>query len=280
MLDNQPSLTQLRTAIRRATHQLFDEHIILHDPVALRVVPEAKDPEVIAGLQNDQAPDLKLLRTLFAIRSRFAEDRLAGAIARGARQYVVLGAGLDTFPWRQPEPVRRLRLFMADHPESLASSQQRFQKAGLAPPRNTSFVPIDLENDDPRGTLCGHGFDPALITVVSLLGVAQYISLSALDRVLRFIVGLRVDSELVISIALPHERLSGSDLEASQRSARFTASIGEPWITLISPDQLSARFSHLGFRDVFHLTPEDARDLYLASDTAAPGWEQLFAARV
>jgi O-methyltransferase involved in polyketide biosynthesis len=141
-------------------------------------------------------------------------------------------------------------------------------------------VPIDLENVDPRGALCGHGFDPNLITVVSLLGVAQYISLNALDRVLRFVIGLRVGSELVISIVLPHQRLSGSDLDASQRSARFTASIGEPWITLMSPDQLSARLSHLGFRDVFHLTPDNARDLYLASDTAAPGWEQLFAARV
>lgn len=278
MLENQPSQTQLRTAIRRATHQLFDAHIILHDPVALRVVPEAKDPDVIARLQSDQAPDLKLLRTLFAIRSRFAEDRLAAAVARGIRQYVVLGAGLDTFPWRQPAPVRALRLFMADHPESLAWSQQRFRDVGLSPPPNTSQVPINLEHDDLRGALWHHGFDPGLTTVVSLLGVAQYLSRPALDRVLRFVAGLRAGSELVISIALPQEQLSGSNLDASRRSARFTASIGEPWITLIGPSELRACMSQLGFRKIFHLTPEDARSLYLTPDMPAPGWEQLFAA--
>lgn len=280
MLENRPSQTQLRTAIRRATHQLFDEHIILHDPVALRVVPEARDPDVIASLQRDDAPDLKLLRTLFAIRSRFAEDRLAAAITRGARQYVALGAGLDTFPWRQPRQARDLRLFMADHPDSLAWSQQRFRSAGLAQPSNTSYVPIDLEDGDLREALRQHDFDPALITVVSLLGVAQYVSRRALDRVLQFVAGLPGGSELIISIALPQEQLSGFDLEASRRSARFTASIGEPWITLVAPDDLRAHLSRLGFRDIFHLTPDDARDFYLTSEMAAPGWEQLVAAIV
>lgn len=280
MLDNRPSQTQLRTAIRRATHQLLDGHIILHDPVALRVVPEAADPQIIAALQNDQAPDLALLRTLFAMRSRFAEDRLAAAIARGARQYVVLGAGLDTFPWRQPQAAQALRLFMVDHPQSVAWSLQRFRDAGLSPPENTTYLPADLERDNLGDVLTGHGVDPTAITFVSMLGVAQYLSEPAVAGVLRFAAALPRDSEIVISIALPEHQLSGADLDAARRSSRFTGSIGEPWLTRMTPQELRARLSGLGLRNVFHLTPEIARRRYLRPGAKAPGWEQLLAAIV
>jgi methyltransferase (TIGR00027 family) len=280
MLANQPSQTQLRTAIRRATHQLLDDHIIFDDPVALRVVPEAADPQVIAGLQNDKAPDLTLLRTLFAMRSRFAEDRLAAAVARGARQYVVLGAGLDTFPWRQPQAAQALRLFMVDHPESLVWSQHRFHDAGLSPPENTAYVPADLERDNLRHVLTRHGLDPNAITCISMLGVSQYLSGATLDHVLRFAAALVRDSELVVSIALPDDQLSGADLNAARRSAQFTGSIGEPWLTRMSPHALQTRLSGLGFRNVFHLTPEIAQARYLQPDAKAPGWEQVLAAIV
>lgn len=280
MRNNQPSQTQLRTAIRRATHQLLDDHIILHDPVALRVVPEAADPQVIAALQNDQAPDLALLRTLFAMRSRFAEDRLAAAIARGARQYVVLGAGLDTFPWRQPEAAQALRLFMVDHPQSVAWSLQRFRDAGLSPPKNTTYLPADLERRDLRDVLTGHGLDPAAITFVSMLGVAQYLSESAVDGVLRFAATLPRASEIVISIALPEDQLAGADLDAAQRSSRFTGSIGEPWLTRTTPQDLRTRLSKLGFRSVFHLTLDIAQERYLKPGATVPGWEQSLAAIV
>ncbi len=254
--------------------------MILHDPVALRMVPEAADRSVVAQLQSDGAPDLVLLRTLFAIRSRFAEDRLAEASRRGVEQYVVLGAGLDTFPWRQPPFARRMRIIMADHPASLPFAFARFRTAGLNIPKNTTYAPLDLESDCLSKRLDECGFDSAKAATVSMLGVSQYLTAPALHRVVQFVANLPVGSELVVSIALPADQLDGFDLQASLRSAHFTASIGEPWITWVSPADLQSRLQQLGFRTIFHLTPDRARELYLTPNAAVPAWEQVVAAIV
>jgi methyltransferase (TIGR00027 family) len=127
------SQTQLSTAIKRAAHQLLDSPRILEDPVALRVVPEAADPAVLARLTNGAAPDPVLLRSLFVMRSRFAEDRLAQAASRGVGQFVMIGAGLDTFPWRQPDFARSMRLFAADHPASLEFARAHVRQCRLTP---------------------------------------------------------------------------------------------------------------------------------------------------
>lgn len=283
MLPNQPSRTLLRTAIRRATHQVLDTPTILHDPIVLKVLPEASDPEVIASIQNDGAPDPVLLRSLFAMRSRFAEDQLAEASARGVCQYVILGAGLDTFPWRQPQFALGMRLFAADHPLSLAFAQERFRAAGLPKPPNLTQLAIDLEIDNARDQLSKSGFDFTLPAFISMLGVAQYLSAGAFDAVLNFVASLRKGSEIVFSFALNDDALSGYDLEASTLSAALTASVGEPWRTKLHPNELVARLRNNQFRHVFHLTPQAAHDRYFAGrpdKLRAPGWEQLIAAIV
>ncbi len=99
MQPGQASRTLVRPAVRRAAHQLLDVPRILDDPVAVGLVPEASEPAVLAALDDHSGQDAKLMRSLFAFRSRFAEDRLAqAAAARGVQQYVIVGAGLDTFP--------------------------------------------------------------------------------------------------------------------------------------------------------------------------------------
>src|SRR5512136_521143 len=134
MVPGQASRTLLRSAIRRAAHQLLDQPLIFDDPIVLGLVPEASDQTILAALDDHGAPEPKSFRCLFAVRSRFAEDRLAQAAARGVRQYVMIGAGLDTFPWRQPDFAKDMQLFAADHPASLAWAQQRFRERGLATP--------------------------------------------------------------------------------------------------------------------------------------------------
>ena len=119
MLPGQPSQTLLRSAISRGQHQLFDTPLILNDPVVLTLVPEAKQPDIAAEMGDPSEPFPTLFRALMAMRSRFAEDRLAQAAARGVGQYVIIGAGLDTFPWRQPKFAAVLRIFAVDHPVSL-----------------------------------------------------------------------------------------------------------------------------------------------------------------
>src|SRR5262245_46907877 len=111
MLADQPSRTMIHTAMRRAAHQLLDRPRIFEDPVAVGLVPEASEDTVLGAVDEHRAPLPTLLRALFAFRSRFAEDRLAEAANRGVRQYVVVGAGLDTFAWRQPAFAQNMRIF-------------------------------------------------------------------------------------------------------------------------------------------------------------------------
>ena len=119
--------------------------------------------------------DSILLRSLFVLRSRFAEDRLAAAAARGVRQYVIVGAGLDTFPWRQPDYARGMQIFLADHVASLAWTQVKFWERGLPKPANLTFVPLDLEQERVGETLAVYGFDLGAATFCSVLGVTQYL---------------------------------------------------------------------------------------------------------
>ena len=112
MLPGQPSQTMLRTATLRAAHQVLDRPLILHDPIAVGLVPNSSEQAVLATL--DQHLNPVALRLHFALRSRFAEDRLAEAATRNVRQYVIVGSGLDTFPWRQPDYARHLKIFAAD----------------------------------------------------------------------------------------------------------------------------------------------------------------------
>jgi methyltransferase (TIGR00027 family) len=127
MEDSRPSITALRVARRRAAHQLLDDPRVFDDPLALRIIGEAE----AAGLQasagrQDGSPLSPLLRAFFAVRSRYAEDQLALAVKRGVRQYVVLGAGLDTFAYRNPYPTAALRVFEVDHPAT-----QRWKRVQL-----------------------------------------------------------------------------------------------------------------------------------------------------
>ena len=180
MYTGQPSRTMLRTAIRRAAHQLLDKPLIFEDPIVVELVPEATNKAILATLDN-HALEPALFRSLFAMRSRFAEDRLAEAAARGVRQYAIVGSGLDTFPWRQPGFARTMQIFAADHPESLAWARERFSACGLSQPPNLITVPMDLEEQQIAERLTAHGFELRVPSFCSVLGVMQYLSAKAVE---------------------------------------------------------------------------------------------------
>jgi methyltransferase (TIGR00027 family) len=281
MLPGQPSRTLLRAAIRRAAHQLFDQPLIFNDPIVVHLVPEASDQTNRDRVEDPGTPDGKLFRLWFATRMRFAEDRLAQAATRGVRQYVILGAGLDTFPWRQPDFATTMQIFVADHPSSLVWTQSRLRERGLSRPSNLNFVPVDFEAQHLEVQLAACGFDSTLATFCSALGVTQYLSHGSVDALLGFVAGLSHDSEIVFSFAPPDDELSRADLETVTKSAARTAALGEPWKSRLRPAELIERLKQLGFREIFHLTPELARQRYFAEHqpaARAPGWEQVMAA--
>lgn len=283
MLTGQPSRTLLNPAIRRAAHQLLDTPLIFEDPVAVGLVPEASEDIIRQNAAEHRTQEAILLRSLFALRSRFAEDRLREAAARGVSQYVIVGAGLDTFPWRQPAYARGMKIFLADHASSLAWTQARFHDRGLSAPANLAFVPLDLERDDAGATLAARGFDPRAAAFCSVLGVVQYLERAPIEALLAFVASLETGSEIVFTFVPRDDELDGADRTFATVSAARTAQFGEPWKTRFGAGELTEVLRRVGFSDVAHLTPAMAGQTYFGGrrdDLRAPGWEQLIAAVV
>jgi methyltransferase (TIGR00027 family) len=283
MLIRQPSRTLLGPAIRRAAHQLLDAPLIFDDPIAVGLVPEASEELIRSHEAEHQTKESVLLRSLFALRSRFAEDRLRNATGRGVLQYVIVGAGLDTFPWRQPASAQRMTIFLADHASSLAWTEARFRERGFSLPSNLIFVPLDLEQDNVETTLAAHGFNRHAQAFLSVLGVTQYLGRSSVETLLRFAASLEAGSEIVFTFVPNEDELDGLDREFASASANRTARLGEPWKTRFAATELSAILRRIGFADFFHLTPELAEQTYFRDrqdELHAPGWEQLIAAMV
>ena len=271
----------LRTATLRAAHQLLDKPLILNDPIAVGLVPTASEQAMLAALDNHH--DQVALRSLFAFRSRFAEDRLAEAAARNVHQYVIVGAGLDTFPWRQPDYARGMKIFGADRVATLAWTQVRFWERGLPKPANLTFVPVDLEDCRLGECLAEFGFDLDTPSLCSVLGVMQYIDRQAVEALLRFASSLKAGSEIVFSFVPPDDDLQGHDVQMSLGAAKRVAAMGEPWKTRLRSRELVERLTRFGFSDVFHLTPDLAQQRYFAGrqdGLRATGLEQVISAIV
>lgn len=281
MTPGPPSRTMLRTATLRAAHQLLDKPLILDDPIAARLVPESSEREMLATL--DDQDDQTALRSLFALRSRFAEDRLEEAAARNVRQYVIVGAGLDTFAWRQPDYARNMKIFAVDHVATLAWTQVRFWERGLPKPANLTFVPADLEDGGLGQRLAEFGFDLGTPSFCSALGVMHYLDRQAVDALLGFASSMKAGSEIVFSFAPPEDDLQGDDVRMAVDAAGRVAAIGEPWKTRLRSRELVERLTRFGFSDVFHLTPELAQQRYFArreDGLKPPGFEQIICAIV
>lgn len=247
-------------AIMRALHQtLDDDPKILADLVAPRLV-NAGDREWVEALLDH--PFAKQWRAGFALRARYAEDILAERIGGGLRQYVILGAGLDTFAYRQPPWARPLRIYEVDDPLTQQWKRERLQAAEIPTPSNLRFVPIDFERSSLQDALAAADFGFDEKTFCSLMGVIQYLTPAALDATFQFVLALPPASEIVFSFILPQEAVSGVEGEALAMAAQRATEFGEPWLTRLTPDQLAVKLRSLGFSRTIHLTPEEARRRY------------------
>ena len=283
MFPGQASQTLLIASIMRARHQLFDVPVILDDPVVLKLVPEARDAGVLTEFGDSSQPIATLMRSMFAVRSKFTEDRLAQAASRGIRQYVMFGAGLDTFPWRQPDFAKDVTIFAVDHPASLIQTNRVFRERQFARPPNLIRVPLDLEHRRIDEQMGACDFDRDTPSFCSALGLMLYLEDEIVDTILRFVVSLPPWSEIVFSFVPPEDDLDGVDLEIAHRAAAKFATIGEPWKSRVRPQAMAERLKSLGFREVFHLSPELAPERYFAGRSdklMAPHFEQMISAIV
>src|ERR1700733_10582132 len=162
------SRTAQMVAIRRAAHQLLDQPLVLNDPLALRIIG-CEAEQALPSNPKEHHIFARAFRAFMVGRSRFAEDELAHAVAHGVRQYVVLGAGLDTFAYRNPHTG--LRVFEVDHPATQAWKHERLQAANISVPSSLTFVPIDFERKTLDVGLEQRGFDANAPAFFSWLGV-------------------------------------------------------------------------------------------------------------
>ena len=177
MHHGQPSQTARSAAAHRAIHQILEGGAIFKDPFASRILDERT-----AVSLNEMAADESLgpMRLLIAARSRFSEDALAACVARGVRQIVILGAGLDTFSLRNPFADAGVRVFEVDYPATQAWKRERLKEAGLALPASLTFVPIDFEQHSLAEGLAGAGFRSDRPAFFQWLGVVVYLSREAI----------------------------------------------------------------------------------------------------
>jgi len=273
-----PSRTALRAAALRAAHQSLDGGRIFADPLAGPILGAA--PEAILGATADAAAT-RSMRRFIAARSRFAEDRLAEAVARGVRQYVVLGAGLDTFAHRNPFADRGLRVFEVDHPATQSWKRRRIAEAGLEVPASLTFAPIDFEQRTLTAGLAQAGFDAAAPAFFAWLGVVVYLTREAVTETLRFIAALPLGSAVAFDYGEPASAYPPAEQPRQVRRAANVAALGEPWISRFRPKELAALLAEAGFDAVEDLGPaEIARRFYGEARDDGPGGHLVCAARL
>ena len=243
MQAGQPSHTARGAAAYRAIHQTLEGGAIFSDPFASRIL----DDETRARLDETAAdPSLRPWRLFIVARSRFSEDTLAACVARGVRQIVVLGAGLDTFSLRNPYAGQGVRVFEVDYPATQGWKRERLKQAGLAIPASLTFAPVDFERQSLADGLKAAGFHADRPAFFQWLGVVPYLSRDAVSLTLDFIAGVP-ESEVVFDYAEPFENYPAERRENVMAVAARAASLGEPWLSLFDPLALSQMLRNKGF---------------------------------
>jgi len=265
MLDDRvaiPDDTAVRVALWRALHVEVDPppHV-LQDDIGLKLAA----PDDDWRSRPDMSPFTRPFRASILARARFIEDLVAEKVAQGVRQYVILGAGLDTFAQRRPELASRLTIFEVDRPGPQVWKRQRLLDLGLGIAPYLRFVPVDFERGDAWWErLAAAGFDSGRPAIIASTGVSMYLSREANDAMLRQIADLAPGSTLAMSFMLPIE-LSDSELRpALERAAAGARANGTPFISLFTPEEMLRLARDAGFTEFEHVSAAALAERYFA----------------
>lgn len=251
------SQTAQMAAAARAAHLIVDtEPVIFADTLAAVLLGDQAEEFISYHRLHGTHLVLAMARAQVTCRSRYAEEGLAGALGRGIAQYVILGAGLDSFAYRSGL-AGRLAVFEVDHPQTQEQKRQRLSAARLAPPENARFVAIDLERESLTSKLADCGFDASRPVFVSWLGVTMYLTSDAIGAVLGEIGQFAPGTELVLDYMLPAELRDDMGNSYVDQVAPAAAERGEPWRAFFAPAQMSALLAGHGFGSVSHIAQRD-----------------------
>jgi methyltransferase (TIGR00027 family) len=263
MAEFRPSATAQSVAMKRAAHQLLDDPKVFDDPVALHIIGQENASALRAEPHRfEESSRSPYLRAFVAARSRYAEDELAVGIRRGVCQYVILGAGLDTFAYRNPHPHNVLHVFEVDYPETQTWKRARLEEAGIALPESLTFAPVDFEKQTLAEGLLDAGYDSGKRTFFSWLGVTEYLTTEVVMTTLRFIASGPVGTGVVFDYMLSPSLLTPAQRSRFDAIAQRVASAGEPWKTFFNPGLLTMDLRAMGFGHSEDSGPEKINTRY------------------
>lgn len=260
----EPSRSARGVASLRAVHQLLDDPVVLADPIALPLLGAAAE----AALRDDpfelNDPMSRGLRAALVARSRFVEDELARCVASGVRQYVLLGAGLDTFAYRNPFGDVGVQVFEVDHPGTQRWKRQLLTEARIDVPASVTFVPVDFERDDLAVAMRQAGFRADRAACVGWMGVTMYLTAEAVLATLRTVAGFAAGSCLCFDYRVPPTLLNPVERVINAAIEQRVAALGEPWLSSFDPTRLQRDMRQLGFSAADSVTPDDLNARYFA----------------
>lgn len=264
-----PDQTAVRVALWRALHvELDPPPHVFEDTVGLRLA--APDE----GWRNrpDMEPNATSgFRASIVARARFVEDLVVDATARGVRQYVILGAGLDTFAQRRPDLASRLRIFEVDRPEPQEWKRQRLIALGFGVPAWLRLVAVDFEAGASWWEkLLAAGFDAGAPAVVASTGVSMYLSHDAIAATLRTVAQMSPGSTLAMTYLLPLELVDADERRLREFAERGARASGTPFISSFTPSQVTALAREAGFKEARHVSAADLAERYFTVRTVRP----------
>jgi methyltransferase (TIGR00027 family) len=260
-----PDNTAVRTALWRALHLEIDPppHVF-NDATGAQLVAS----EVGWRDRPDMSPFTRPFRASILARARFIEDLVEEHVARGVRQYVILGAGLDTFVQRRPELTSHLQVFEIDQPSPQEWKRQRLVELGFGVPTCLKLVPVNFEaGDDWWKQLIAAGFEPGSPAIVASTGVSMYLTKEAVNATLRQVAALAPGSTFAMSFMLPIEMSDPELRPGIERAIAGARASGTPFLSFFTPTEMLASARDAGFRDVQHLPAETLAERYFANRT-------------
>jgi methyltransferase (TIGR00027 family) len=248
----------------RAIHRLLDAHpLVFDDAVSLILLGENTAKEIEKNHEYHRTLEARAMRTSIVLRSRFTEDRLAEAVERGATQYIIFGAGFETFAFRQPSWARKLKIFEVDQPATQAQKRSWLKDVGIDVPANLFFADIDFERESLRDGLIRQGVSFQEVSFISWLGVAVYLHQEAIDAVLRTVSEFSEGSEIVFTFFQPLHLLSDIEKKIHSSLSKVVEQAGEPFISYFTHAEIEKKLKDFGFKSVDFLSEEEAEKRYL-----------------
>jgi methyltransferase (TIGR00027 family) len=277
-----PSRTAVLTAAARALHRAEPPPWVLDDDLGLRLAGEEGRALAERLRAELPGPALQSFCRWMCVRARVPEDVVERASAEGVRQYAILGAGLDSFAYRRPDLVGRVRVFEVDHPATQAWKRRRLAELAIPCPANLAFAPVDFERQTLREGLEAAGFDAAAPAVFAWIGVTMYLTPAAIRATLATIAAGPVGTRVALTYNLPRAALRGLGRAVDTTMARVVAELGEPWISLFEPAEMEGLLRALGFAEIVDFGPEEAARTYFAArpEVRLPGNQRVLVATV